>query len=499
MKKAWVTRSFEVTWASKTLLAALSLAGAVTVYTWVQTLTQEHLIDAYLAAEFHEPFCDEHVALPGELCGRRPKMSWQQMYTLLVAARIVDPSEVEDGTMLVSRLARDGAHDPLFDLMRTLGGKSIVAGEAANDANGARPPPHVAEDYACAPNDPECKKTVGSGTEQVRPGLAFIRHLAQAQCQAKHPGVSSDKTRSIEVVLAWALADALGGGDFTEHGRCANARQELDELMILMTKPRVEVPTLPVSLSGWRFSTARCLSDGLILGHLIDLHGAVGFKESHSVGYNITGCRKRLDPAIAVARFESFTKLMQYVLGRVHADPSVRRAQKRANFLRGPEHVAILAVAFFVTGLIGLRGIAVERRFRRAARGDASGESLRRTARVLAVGREGADREHENLARGRVFIQWGIATIPAFGFIGTVRGILEALSKTGDVVWAANRLERASAIGELAGELGLAFSTTLMALLMGVAVGLLFTVTRVREGRWFDRLADWAEEKTRAE
>ncbi len=56
------------------------------------------------------------------------------------------------------------------------------------------------------------------------------------------------------------------------------------------------------------------------------------------------------------------------------------------------------------------------------------------------------------------------------GFVGTVRGILESLSSADAIVWAANRAERAFAIGELSGELGLAFATTLVALLSGIII-----------------------------
>lgn len=116
----------------------------------------------------------------------------------------------------------------------------------------------------------------------------------------------------------------------------------------------------------------------------------------------------------------------------------------------------------------------------------------------LAAGGHRAERQLDALARGRTLVRWSIATAPALGFIGTVRGILEALARAGDVVWAADRLERADAIGQLAGELGLAFSTTFFALLVGVVLGLISALSRSHEERRIDDLVENAtrEEKT---
>ena len=205
------------------------------------------------------------------------------------------------------------------------------------------------------------------------------------------------------------------------------------------------------------------------------------------------------DPIRGLKRLESYTTLMKYVLGQTHAEQSVRYARKIANLVRGPEHVGILTLIIMTTILVLIRWITLERRFfkarsaNKAINADKKAMELKILARTLAIGGEGAEREREALNRGRVLLQWGLATIPAIGFIGTVRGILEALAKTGDVVWANDRLERAEAIAGLAGELGLAFSTTFFALLASIIFGLIVILARVREGRCLDRLAKGEE------
>ncbi len=335
--------------------------------------------------------------------------------------------------------------------------------------------------------------------------LDLIVRLAKRQCEGgkTNDGNGSQAGRShLDRLkrhwsdLSRALKKELGEDGVLEWVfgyRCKAARNSLKEIgsgELRETEP-----------SGWKFSTTRCLSDALVLGRLVNQHKTIGREDGELAGYNVTGCGQGAGKSSEelLDRFESFTTLMKYVLGRVHAEPGVRDARKFANLVRGPEHVGILTVALLITSLVLLRWTVFECRYAWAWRNslDENAQAFRGLAMTLANGGDAAEREHEALSRGRLRVQWGLATIPAIGFVGTVRGILEALSRAGDVVWAADRLERADAIAGLAGELGLAFSTTLFALLAGIAVGLLVTVARVREGRGLDRLADRMKEGPR--
>lgn len=78
----------------------------------------------------------------------------------------------------------------------------------------------------------------------------------------------------------------------------------------------------------------------------------------------------------------------------------------------------------------------------------------------------------ERLYNSRWIVRWTAITIPAIGFVGTVRGILQSLSQADVIVWASNQSERAAAIGEISGELGLAFATTLIALVIGIGISI---------------------------
>ena len=506
----WVSERLEIHAGLGALAAALSIAIALFVYAAVQTWAQVRLAEAYGNAEFEGPFCDDHVALDGEQCRQSTTMSWQQIYTLLSSARVIDTTEQENCAKLEEEF-NTGEAGALEDLLKTLrnGTDEPSRGECTNSG----PTPAQAsqkEEKPAQTNAPDGAKNeiseAQSGPTQPQhegqtpatvtreTALGLIVRLAGEQCEETDTSdereKKADPTQHLKNNLSFALADALGHEDLFAD-RCEAARADLKGIR---TDDFTADPP-----SGWRFSSGRCLSDALILGRLVDQHRAIGSQDDEIVGYNLNGCGigPKLQPHEALDRFEAFTTLMEYVIGRVHAGPSVREARKIANLVRGPEHIAIVSVALLASLLAGVRLWAFQQRYAQAVRRVDNEETraLRRLAAVLAKGGDEAEREHEALARGRVRIQWSLATIPALGFIGTVRGILEALSQAGDVVWAADRLERADAIAQLSGELGLAFSTTLFALLAGIAVGLFVTMIRVREGRCLDRLADFGQHR----
>lgn len=463
--RTMVTRHLEIHPAVIALLAVGSFIGALAIYTTVQVVAQNRLAEAYQNAEFEGAFCDNNVAFDGNLCRENLKMSWQQIYALLTEAQVVDGAEIESYERL-----KDKTPEELKDLLATLTDGSLNTGGAET-------------------------------------ALGFIVRLAGSQCLASQTKDSNPngeiEKKNAEKFLALALSDALVGGsapDFIKGGRCDAAREYLQDLNVTQQINR--------SPSGWRFSTARCLSDSLILSKLLKHHRAIKSTASDKkndeeiAGYDVTTntcvTNSLIGTDIRLKRFEAYTTLIKYVLGQTHAESNVRSARKFANVVRGPEHVGILTVALMVAALVAVRWTTLERRFIRARlakkglnakAADGKARAFEVLARTIAAGGERAERGHEALNRGRILMLWGLATIPAIGFVGTVRGILEALSKAENVVWAVDRLERAEAIAELSGELGLAFSTTLFALLASIVLGLLVTLLRVREGRCLDRLA----------
>ena len=147
-----------------------------------------------------------------------------------------------------------------------------------------------------------------------------------------HKHGSADNTHSnsfqedIARYLPYLLADTLGGGDLMGSDRCVKALEELEELEELNKKGKEEKEKILLNLlkfSGWRFSTARCLSDAQILGHLL-------YKDRAIKGETIPGyiLRRGDDVMDQLKGFEALNRVQGYILGQLHQRsprPSRRR------------------------------------------------------------------------------------------------------------------------------------------------------------------------------
>ena len=92
-------------------------------------------------------------------------------------------------------------------------------------------------------------------------------------------------------------------------------------------------------------------------------------------------------------------------------------------------------------------------------------------------------------------LQFSISTIPSLGFIGTVMGMARALLKA-DLLFAAHTQEqRQIAVTEITRQLGFAFDTTFIALLVGIAAGVLYVVCRRRERMWMEEIRATVERR----
>ena len=93
----------------------------------------------------------------------------------------------------------------------------------------------------------------------------------------------------------------------------------------------------------------------------------------------------------------------------------------------------------------------------------------------------GLDAALAELETQRAPIRWFLKAMPSVGFIGTVRGLSAALASADSIVSAPTRVEQAAAIGSVAATLGIAFTTTMVALVFGLAGGALEMWLEARE------------------
>lgn len=100
----------------------------------------------------------------------------------------------------------------------------------------------------------------------------------------------------------------------------------------------------------------------------------------------------------------------------------------------------------------------------------------------------------DKIATSRIIIDWCIAALPAIGFLGTVRGILNALSGVSGLTQgdAAARLQT---LLQVSSSLGLAFATTLLALLFMLALSYFDVCQSRNERSLVDQFRDYLTEK----
>jgi flagellar motor component MotA len=91
------------------------------------------------------------------------------------------------------------------------------------------------------------------------------------------------------------------------------------------------------------------------------------------------------------------------------------------------------------------------------------------------------------------FLAWAI---PTLGFIGTILGIIGAMTNAANIVQASDPGEQAVAIRTVGTYLGSAFYTTLIGLIWSFIARLLITSVRKREAELFELLEDHALRKS---
>lgn len=102
--------------------------------------------------------------------------------------------------------------------------------------------------------------------------------------------------------------------------------------------------------------------------------------------------------------------------------------------------------------------------------------------------RDLCEREAYGVMLSRTVIAWGGRALVGIGFIGTVRGIMAALANADSIVLAGDRIEQAVAIGDVASTLGLAFATTLIALILNLFLSLWLARQATAEMRFVARV-----------
>lgn len=205
-------------------------------------------------------------------------------------------------------------------------------------------------------------------------------------------------------------------------------------------------------------------------------------------------------------------QFMSGILTRLRSHPAVKQANWWMTLCRGYEQFFMLFIAFWMVLLLRARG---KRRKREERIGGDLADAVRLELKTLhtkspedrllvvqrlqtdaefrkhsiakvmlktcgdQLARAGEERRKENLddlarqlrqndGATRWSLVWMSRSLPAIGFVGTVHGISLAMMGADTLVRAGNAAEQATAVNLVAGNLGVAFSHTLIALVLGV-------------------------------
>lgn len=450
------------------LVCLVSLLLGVVTYASMQWTYQGRLINAIKAVDGIEDFCSETEGLDPATCrasepsGRR--VSQQLLWALLIEAEVIDETEAETPVELDQGLQ---ANRPALAVKCFLENKVL---KVSNDGKAE-----------CEPSNVEPPATESRT-------LDLVLGVTKAMCEnaSSNPDPELQKDR-ISHFLAGIYPNSLSDAS----GKLSGGTNWNDSFGGV--------------LSGLRLSPSSSISDVEIISELARLSQAeYALDDVGKQGYRfLEGERcavSTLAPHDEFRRMQAFQKLGAFLLGRVGSNPAVRTAMTDLTYWTGPEQLFLIIIGYFAFVLILLRGLASLATARGAVLARDNIRATTRTERRLesfvtnwlkakatdpdpAVRTYWKDLITDELISGRWPVRFAIATLPAIGFIGTVRGILISLANADAIVWASTQADRADAISNLSGSLGLAFATTMIALVIGVFISLLSAL----EGRFEER------------
>lgn len=365
--------------------------------------------------------------------------------------------------------------------------------------------------------------------------------------------VGGGKSRSALPIVRTMLARGLSGIAFAGGLKRALAVEENDELECVLPEadPTRLSFAAPARLSDsallskvWSVTGMNEAAGGKENGQPLDqwetrlpLKNFVPARVSDNASKLIsdnTATKMTYSPEELRAGVKGIAQFSLYLMSKVHADPEVVERRKNLVMMRGFEQAIMIIMVVYVLMILILRRVYRQQligqfdelhvsvskvkadqqksfeAYRAEILGFLSDISERLSSRGLVfkgatVARrklehpmEGDDDnmrqmialESERVNNTRWSLRWAAITLPAIGFIGTVRGILESLSRTDTIVWASGKGERATAIGDLAGELGLSFATTFIALVLGIGISFLNAHQEQSENDFFLRLEE---------
>lgn len=421
-------------WLSGVTILLLSLVSAEILYATLQGRYQARLLDRAASADFIIEACRRLPSVDTEACGAGKNREDALIWSILLESGIINKSEYDTPAALSVGVASEPALRLTRDILRD--------------------------------------RLPKSGT-----GIGLLIEISRGLCAAETEGLDQD--RPYELAVAYYIAGLYP----------ADASTVVLDIGQVATKDGAALPWL--ALSRFRVTAPRSLSDFQIAEAMLRPVIA-GTSECSLVGLG--------DPATDQMALLNIERLLVWGIGQIRTTADYRRAAYTLTLFTGPEQYFIFFVGIFAAVLSILRMAAavsmkhisdmmIERDVNFIASSDQGIlELLSRAgqqARTMSPSGRGywKDQLMDQALSARWPMRLAITTLPAIGFIGTVRGIMKSLTGADSIVWATTSSERAQAINALSADLGLAFATTMLALIFGIALSFLSAI----EIRMFER------------
>lgn len=139
-------------------------------------------------------------------------------------------------------------------------------------------------------------------------------------------------------------------------------------------------------------------------------------------------------------------ELSLQILTSIYDDPKVSNAKTWLENIKGPEQNVMFCMFFIGLFILLRKKIASSRKF---------------------------ELDDDLTKRLKLYYTWIFSSLTAVGFIGTIRGLSQALSSADVIFKSSPGLEQAISISQIAEVLGIAFATTLIALVLTLVLGLI--------------------------
>ena len=497
------------------VLVLLSFVLGLFIYQYIMASKQEALMDAYARADVICDILSENPQFAQGQCRVDYKSSQLNdiakkqvasdspfsidvLSYLYEKADLYDPDDIDDPKQLLDEKEMSGTAFLTLALMADDPGESkyLKLGEASS----LQLIDHLAQmlgDQGCIGDDEQASnilvKKLAVGMSQVKPKDKTPIQALQEPCESK------------DIVISGAVWEAN-----------KNAVSDNDLLSYLWTVRHANRAELVYSsldkTDQWTYSV-----DKLTKVNMVNLSDSGELK----IVKDDAGVQIQYQPDDEAKKeiYEVAMKFSQFLMGKIHSSENVAEKRKALVMYRGYEQQLMLCLLIFVLLVIfvrflGRKGLEhllmdldksipvvpeTEKKiedYRKAALDAVEGKISKYDEKhytnnivyktcimvknKLSSPLDGdADKmrnaltlDTERLYNSRWIVRWTAITIPAIGFVGTVRGILQSLSQADVIVWASTQSERAAAIGEISGELGLAFATTLIALVIGIGISI---------------------------